>query len=753
MPLQLNIDEESQPLTRKVSNIAFQQQGQLDWVSLSRGGISFSLGVLSRFSAASVDAYTVTVGHFIGSNFELSQAGRQNIERCLLNLRAFRGYGDVLWFGFGIKHLIRALSTTEQGATLVALCAALGETFPDDLSADILSNVAKNSANLKIMPALTEWRSLVRSCAGLFAASAFPLRVETLMRMQIDRITPTSQDGDHVDSSDIATALLGIGKVSCGTWTSIAINGPGEAGWLAALAEWLFGLTVTITDEAGNLKYTSQADGQLANVNIFYNTTANQSSNTRSLQVVNKSFELRTVTELFSTARMPDTRSRSEWISTCGRVEWRECLSATFGIYFDKLINMTSAFGDIFGSAAIIFEAIAEGEPNLPRIVLYDNHLYGEDSFGSGFIQNALRWLPELAKASPNIQKAYETTSSAEAFAKYQARIELLASCCVCAQCGSLDDKVDSGKRGSNKLCLVIIMETIIVLCRLLSTLEVASSLFPHLRGLSRLYYRQATRRREDRRGDGDNMGSFRHVVDHPRAFGQRLDDALLIFTARKIQEVAEEAHDECAVSASGVCVYSDSLREPSDDRRLISRIHVVPGQIECHERPYFCVEEWHTEYTGLIWDDERWVQIQDRAKMCSVKVAVRETIRSIAVHYVVLDELDQASGATLGPLQLATWASTRRGLVFCPEAHRTESAAAMATIPSELLDQLRDAGVKLRLLKAPLLGRCVALSGYELQSMGESEERMILREDQCLPCCIKAALRDDALEIIVLSK
>lgn len=138
---------------------------------------------------------------------------------------------------------------------------------------------------------------------------------------------------------------------------------------------------------------------------------------------------------------------------------------------------------------------------------------------------------------------------------------------------------------------------------------------------------------------------------------------------------------------------------------------------------------------------------------MCSAKVAVHETVRSIAVRYVVLDELDRASGATLGPLQLATWASTRRGLVFCPEAHRAKSAATMATIPSELLDQLRNSGVKLRVLKAPLLGRCVALSGYELQSMRESEEIMILREDQCLPCCIKTALRDDALEIIVLSK
>lgn len=277
-------------------------------------------------------------------------------------------------------------------------------------------------------------------------------------------------------------------------------------------------------------------------MNIFYKTMANQSSNTRSLQVVNKSFELRTATELISSAITLEARSLGEWISTCGRVEWREYLSATFGIYFDKLMNMTSAFGDIFGSAARIFEAIAEGEPSLPRVVLYDNQLHHEGSFGSGLIQNALRWLPELAKTSPNIQKAYEATSCAEALAKHQARIELLASCCVCARCGPLDDKIGSGKRESNKPCLVVIMETSIILCRLLSTLEVARSLFPHLRGLHRLYYRQAMRREndryamrqeDDRHGDGDNMGSFCHIVDQPRAFDQRLNATLLLFTAR----------------------------------------------------------------------------------------------------------------------------------------------------------------------------------------------------------------------------
>jgi len=141
MPLQLTIDDDAQPLTRRLGNRSFQQQGQVDWVSLSWTSVNFSLGILARLSAASVDPYTVTVGHFIGSNFDLSRNGRLNIEEALKGLRYFKGMGDALWFGFGIQHLVRAISVTDQGATFVALCANLSECFEEEIAAEILMNV------------------------------------------------------------------------------------------------------------------------------------------------------------------------------------------------------------------------------------------------------------------------------------------------------------------------------------------------------------------------------------------------------------------------------------------------------------------------------------------------------------------------------------------------------------------------------------------------------------------------------------
>lgn len=135
------------PLTRRVTSDKFPQQGQVDWATVSKSTISFSVGVLARLSAASIDPYTVPIGHWIGSSFHLSKTGRRNLEQALNNLHSCTGFGDALWFGFGIKHVVRGLSTTEQGATLVALCASLIGCFPQDDAAEVLAHLAKRTVD------------------------------------------------------------------------------------------------------------------------------------------------------------------------------------------------------------------------------------------------------------------------------------------------------------------------------------------------------------------------------------------------------------------------------------------------------------------------------------------------------------------------------------------------------------------------------------------------------------------------------
>lgn len=113
----------------------FSQQGSLDWVGLADKTVSFSVGVLSRLAAAGIDLYTVVVGQMIAKDLPLSQKGLQNIQGAVSRPKCFPGFGDALWFGFGVKSFVNTLSTTDERTSLLALCATLSECFDETFAA------------------------------------------------------------------------------------------------------------------------------------------------------------------------------------------------------------------------------------------------------------------------------------------------------------------------------------------------------------------------------------------------------------------------------------------------------------------------------------------------------------------------------------------------------------------------------------------------------------------------------------------
>ena len=58
---------------------SFTTSGQIDWINLVRTSYGFSVGILSRISAARVDPYTVVVGQKLGNLYLLTSSGRKNI--------------------------------------------------------------------------------------------------------------------------------------------------------------------------------------------------------------------------------------------------------------------------------------------------------------------------------------------------------------------------------------------------------------------------------------------------------------------------------------------------------------------------------------------------------------------------------------------------------------------------------------------------------------------------------------------------
>ena len=738
MPFELTIDEESQPLTRRLSPSQFQQQGQVDWVNLSRSTIHFSLGVLSRLSAASVDPYTVTVGHFVGSAFQFSTKGRQDVETAIFQLKAFGSVGNVLWFGFGIRDIVRNISVTEQGAMLVALCGVLGECFPDDNSAEILSEILKRKGNFETTPAVSQWRSLVRSCSGIFTATPFPLRAETLMGMQLEK--PLRPDIPLVDSPSIADALIGVGNVSLGLWNSITIIGPREAGWIAAVAEWLFGLSVTITDEEGCLKHSSCSGGE-AQVQVLFMTREPAIVTAGTVQVTEKTYYLQATRDLFQAARDP---LETMVTPLSGRVKWENALSTCFDDGFKKIMEMETTIGEIIGSAARIFEAIAFAEPGVPDKVLCYNLHYSDESFGKAFVKKCLSTFPELSKASSSMHKSCVNSSFLDALAKYQARLSLLAATCGCAVC----ERRDTARMPGSTQCHVLLVETIIQICRLSAILEVPEPVYPLLRGFQKAYNAQDSKRTRARNLDFESVGVLQHILNVAADGQTKLEDALRLFTGRTFASLDEDIRRPCAVSAGGVCLYIGSLREVSDRRELVNRIYVVPGRIEYHQRPFFYIEERlkRSMHFSMRLKADIWQCLESKAVMSEVKPIIHETTKSLSMEYEIIDEKANGTNIIIGPLSLVVGASRSRGNVHC-EHHYQQDGKAENTLPESVSSQLDDADVSYRNLEAPLLGRCAALS-----SSGFEYGEAILRDEECLPCCVTTALRKDLSRILILS-
>ena len=109
------------------SVVSFQQQGTVDWTSVTGGSVTFPIDVLSRLSKAGVEAFTLVAAQTIFSDAKLGRQGEVRMNKAIDSLSAFPSFGKLLWFGFGIKHIVRSMQDSAEGLACVAVCASLTE--------------------------------------------------------------------------------------------------------------------------------------------------------------------------------------------------------------------------------------------------------------------------------------------------------------------------------------------------------------------------------------------------------------------------------------------------------------------------------------------------------------------------------------------------------------------------------------------------------------------------------------------------
>jgi hypothetical protein len=715
-----------------VARSNFQQQGSLDWVNLAKQTVSFSVDIMARISAANVDPYTVIVGQAISENFPLAPIGHRNLQQALARLESYGSVGDSLWFGFGVRSFARTLGVTDEGSALLALCAALSECFHEDLAAEVLHEMALfYKAPEQLTPSTLEWAALVKACAGIFAATNFALIAEQFMSLDpsVKRLTTFNDDtrasptGRGCPSTeDLAAALIGLGRVSKKELSSISIKGGAAGGWLAAIALWLLDLSVAIFHDQ-ELLFTNSKEPLDAQIRISFDSDPHR--DVTALEVVSSTFYLK------NSAEFLHVEGEDAVLTTItGRLRWETCLSATFGEDFQKLVKTPHTVGTAFGSAARILKAIARAEPSFDREVLQGCRSYFDAASGQGLVQNIIQWFPELEKTKPHME-SNATATLLEAKTRYEQQLTMIGQICRCELCtgnSSLD---------SDNFCLVVLVETILVLSQALAGMTVGKGIYPTRAGIEMFYTRQLMIRL-DRKSFGDkvdHIGLIFFVLeatpiqyDNKENIAEtRLLDASRLFAGRdtRLQDVP---YGTSALTSGGICFYLDVLRELSLDRECAGRVHVVPGRIERDEKPFHLVVD-RDHLNKYLTGPEDGI-----ANFTKVSLSVKEKVRSLSISFVISRESGRA--VHIAPASFVNDVCGARGLVNCDRRKCRE----IISIRSDAgpLEEYTLGGVKVFVCKGDEWVRCAIMF---LGATSDPGYRCILQTDECIQCCFRAVV------------
>ena len=269
----LRLSDASTPLLSRSLSLSsaggFPQQGQLSWVDLGKTVVHASVNLLRRYSAANIDTYTILAGQHVAGSFQFGQQGRQRFVKAITILPTMQSMGNVFHFGFGIDSIIRSPATTEEGGCLVVLCAAAAKCYQEEHAASIIWELVRcHRAPDAFMPSTIQWKALVAACAGSLSLSNFPKIAEHFMSLH-----DAGRTARGLSSPDtMAHALLGIGKVSLGQSEAIRISGPSDLGWLAAIAEWMLDLRISISDPQGKILHQNCEGANHAQVYFLLST-------------------------------------------------------------------------------------------------------------------------------------------------------------------------------------------------------------------------------------------------------------------------------------------------------------------------------------------------------------------------------------------------------------------------------------------------------------------------------------------------
>ncbi|KAI9677423.1 MAG: hypothetical protein M1817_006377 [Caeruleum heppii] len=731
-----------------VPSADFQQTGTVDWTSLSKSTLTESLAIFQRYSACGVDPLTVVVARALCGNFRMAAIGQKRLEDALQRLQCFGSVGKVLWFGFGAQHFIRSFSVTEEGATCLALAASLMSCYDETVAAEILAEMAKlNKAPKELSPANHQWKALLQACAGVLHSTTFATIAERFMSLHPDRWSsrePGSLGVACSSPASMANALHGLGKISRGEMVSMTIMGGADAGWLAALANWLFDLTVNIyTPEGEVLHIGTYREPQ---VNIIYDSRRHAVRASTQLQCTRNTYRLPDGTHfIYAHLDYPAERCVAY---VGGRLSWDTALSKAFAPNFDKLLGMPERFGKALGNAARVYRAAAHAEEDVPTFWRGAFTIYNSAGYGQGFLQNLLFWFPELDSLRDHMNDGFRLTFQ-EAKAQFRENLSALSDECACRACPQYE------QFAQQEHCFVMLVRTVIHLGQCLATFKVDKSLHPTRWGLDELYRRTKARFEgeldtvepvftQSRNEDPPDLGIGDCWDFQLFPSESSMHDAVIMFDARCGTKA--RLANAVAYSRNGLCVFLSLLQQPSDDDEDISQVTVVPGRIEMNGRAYSMVVDMGRKDTvepeGLGLCPCGDIRFGARTSYTDLSMIVTDRFEKLEVTFEITGP--ELPAIRVPPAQLRLFLLRSRSLVSCSNKQCDIVVPGLLESNDLGQEEVETGQGRAHIVRGDRLMRWAAVANFSASQRlcGVRRHAFFLIDRECLQCCLAQYLQ-----------
>ncbi|KAF3192639.1 hypothetical protein TWF788_000248 [Orbilia oligospora] len=386
----------------------FSNSGQVDWVTLAGSSVKFTVDVLARLSKAGIEAFTLAASYAVLGRFKLGNQAEIEVYNSVGKLKAFSSFNSALYFGFGVKHVVRSLADSAEGLSIVSLCSILADFYGIDHSGLILRELFKLlNPPVEFTPTVTQWTSLIKACAGALSHSNFKNHLTGISSLYYGLNKEPKQllRGNAVQ---IATALFGLNQVASGKINEALIVGGADCALIAAIASWLLDLDVEIrTAGAGQVvfKHTSATKRKGSGGYFVAIEFTQQSLIGPQSQLATRSSGYRRVVEvqqLFA----PVGEKVSMSATVCTRVSWSGALKEIFGENTEEALSgsISESIGKLFGAlllcslfkdeAFITMQKSSIGTVfKLPNPWVYP----GKASQGLGLLSTVEKWFPECA--------------------------------------------------------------------------------------------------------------------------------------------------------------------------------------------------------------------------------------------------------------------------------------------------------------------------------------------------------------------